>query len=94
MTAAGHAGLKDLRIHDLRHVFASKMVMNGTSLYKTGILLGHRTPGMTQRYAHLKPGDLRKEIEKSFGGKSREDLKREEYERALEVIREYEKGGK
>ena len=60
----------------------------------TGILLGHRTPGMTQRYAHLKPGDLRKEIEKSFGGKSREDLKREEYERALEVIREYEKGGK
>ena len=33
MTAAGHAGLKDLRIHDLRHVFASKMVMNDINEY-------------------------------------------------------------
>ena len=90
-TACRNAGLKDLRIHDLRHVFASKMVMNDTSLYKTGILLGHRTPNMTQRYAHLKPGELKKEIEKAFGRKSPEELKKEEYERALEIIREYEK---
>ena len=48
-TAVRNAGLKDLRIHDLRHVFASKMVMNGTSLYITGELLGHRTPQMTKR---------------------------------------------
>ena len=33
MTAAGHAGLKDLHIHDLRHVFASKMVMNDINEY-------------------------------------------------------------
>ena len=92
-TACKNAGLKDLHIHDLRHVFASALVMNDISLYKVGILLGHRTPNMTQRYAHLKPGTLKKEIEKSFGGKSPEDLKREEYERALEVIREFEKNG-
>ena len=92
-TACKNAGLKDLHIHDLRHVFASKMVMNDTSLYKTGILLGHRTPNMTQRYAHLKPGELRKEIEKAFDRKTPEEIKKEEYERALEIIKKYEKEG-
>ncbi len=52
-TACRNAGLKDMHIHDLRHVFASKMVMNGTSLYITGELLGHRTTQMTKRYSHL-----------------------------------------
>ena len=93
-TACKNAGLKDMHIHDLRHVFASTLTMNDVSLYKTGILLGHRTPNMTQRYAHLKPGELKKEIEKAFGRKSQEDLKRAEYERALEIIREYENGEK
>ena len=51
-TACRNAGLKDMHIHDLRHVFASALTMNDVSLYKTGILLGHRTPNMTQRYAH------------------------------------------
>jgi site-specific recombinase XerD len=60
MTACRNAGLKDLHIHDLRHVFASTLTMADVSLYKTGILLGHRTPNMTQRYAHLKPGELKK----------------------------------
>ncbi len=61
-TACRNAGLKDLRIHDLRHVFASKMVMNGTSLYITGELLGHRTTQMTKRYSHLVPDTLRKAV--------------------------------
>ena len=93
-TACKNAGLKDMHIHDLRHVFASKMVMNDTSLYKTGILLGHRTPNMTQRYAHLKPDSLKKDIEKAFDRKSPEEIKKEEYEKALEIIREYEKNNK
>ena len=96
-TACRNAGLKDLRIHDLRHVFASALTMADVSLYKTGILLGHRTPNMTQRYAHLKPSELKKEIEKAFGKEDHKDLKREEYEWALKIIREYENeknGGK
>ena len=89
-TACKNAGLKDLHIHDLRHVFASALTMNDVSLYKTGILLGHRTPNMTQRYAHLKPSELKKEIEKAFGKKNEEsekEIKREEYEKALEIIK-------
>ncbi len=62
-TACRNAGLKDLRIHDLRHVFASKMVMNGTSLYITGELLGHRTTQMTKRYSHLVPETLKKAVD-------------------------------
>jgi integrase len=66
-TACRNAGFKDLHIHDLRHVFASKMVMAGTSLYMTGELLGHRTPNMTKRYAHLSPENLKKELNNAFG---------------------------
>ena len=63
MTAVRNAGLKDLHIHDLRHVFASKMVMGGTSLYITGELLGHRTTQMTKRYSHLVPDTLKKAVD-------------------------------
>ncbi len=67
-TACRNAGLKDLRIHDLRHVFASKMVMNGTSLYITGELLGHRTTQMTKRYSHLVPDTLKKAVNEVWNG--------------------------
>ncbi len=66
-TACRNAGLKDLHIHDLRHVFASKMVMNGTSLYITGELLGHRTTQMTKRYSHLVPETLKKAVDAVWG---------------------------
>ena len=69
-TACRNAGLKNLRIHDLRHVFASKMVMNGTSLYITGELLGHRTTQMTKRYSHLVPETLKKAVDDVWGKKS------------------------
>ena len=69
MTACRNAGLKDLRIHDLRHVFASKMVMNGTSLYITGELLGHRTTQMTKKYSHLVPETLKKAVDDAWGKK-------------------------
>ena len=65
-TACKNAGLKDLRIHDLRHIFASKMVMGGTSLFITGELLGHRTTQMTKRYSHLVPETLRKAVNNVF----------------------------
>lgn len=47
------AGLSDVRMHDLRHSFASFLVNSGRSLYEVQQLLGHSTSRMTQRYAHL-----------------------------------------
>jgi integrase len=47
------ARLPDVRIHDLRHCFASTAVSHGESLYLVGAVLGHRATSTTQRYAHL-----------------------------------------
>jgi len=47
------AGIEDVRLHDLRHSFASVAVERGASLPLIGQLLGHSQPQTTQRYAHL-----------------------------------------
>jgi integrase len=47
------AGLHDVRIHDLRHTFASKGIANGLNLPTIGALLGHTQMKTTMRYAHL-----------------------------------------
>jgi integrase len=57
------AGLGDVRIHDLRHTFASLLINNGVSLYEVQELLGHSSTAMTQRYAHLQPNQLRTRTE-------------------------------
>lgn len=48
-------GLADLRLHDLRHSYASFLVNAGRSLYEVQKLLGHHDPKVTMRYAHLSP---------------------------------------
>ena len=47
------AGLPDMRMHDLRHSFASFLVNNGRTLYEVQRILGHHTIAITERYAHL-----------------------------------------
>jgi integrase len=53
------AALPSLRIHDLRHSFASEAINAGASLFLTGSVLGHRQAATTQRYAHLQSSPIR-----------------------------------
>jgi integrase len=53
------AGLRNVRLHDLRHSFASIAVADGFSLPVIGALLGHKHPTTTARYAHLAADPLR-----------------------------------
>ncbi|MBJ6802064.1 tyrosine-type recombinase/integrase [Geomonas propionica] len=57
------AGIKNFRIHDLRHTFASVAVSSGADLYAVQRLLGHQDIAMTQRYAHHASDDLKQATE-------------------------------
>ena len=67
-TARKKAGLPEVRIHDLRHTFASTLVNNGVSLYEVQKLLGHAHIRTTERYAHLKQERLQESA--GFAGKT------------------------
>ena len=54
-TIRNKVGLGDVRLHDLRHSYASFLVNAGRSLYEVQRLLGHHNPKVTMRYAHLSP---------------------------------------
>ena len=57
-TARKAVGLADVRIHDLRHSFASFLVNSGRSIYEVQRILGHTQIKTTQRYAHLSQDSL------------------------------------
>lgn len=53
------ASLDDVRMHDLRHSYASIGVAGGTSLFIVGKVLGHNDPATTKRYAHIAHGPIK-----------------------------------
>jgi len=57
--ACERAGVKNLRLHDLRHDFATLMLSKTRNLIDVQHSLGHRDPRMSLRYAHLLPDDLK-----------------------------------
>lgn len=63
-TARVKAGMPHVRFHDLRHSYASLLASQGVSLRIVGELLGHSSPTVTQRYAHLYPKALKDAVRK------------------------------
>lgn len=63
LSALKKAGIRDFVFHDLRHSFASQLVMAGVDITTVSRLLGHKTLTMTLRYAHLAPSHLLKAVE-------------------------------
>lgn len=57
------AGLEDVRIHDLRHTFASVSIMNGVPIAVLSKLLGHASITTTERYAHIENNLVRQNTE-------------------------------
>jgi len=59
------AGVKDVRVHDLRHSFASVLISQGQPLAVIAKLLNHSTTATTERYAHLQMEPQRLAIERA-----------------------------
>jgi integrase len=62
-TALRRTGITDFHFHDLRHTFASHLVMAGVDLTTVSRLLGHKDIKMTLRYAHLAPAHMTKAVD-------------------------------
>jgi len=60
--ACKKAGIKDFRFHDLRHTFASHLLLNGGALADIRDILGHKDMTMTLRYAHLSGAHKRQAV--------------------------------
>lgn len=62
--ALKRAGIENFRFHDLRHTFASKLVMAGVDIRAVQELMGHKSITMTMKYSHLSDAHLREAVKR------------------------------
>jgi integrase len=67
LDAVREAKIEDFKWHDLRHTFASRLVMAGVDIRTVQELMGHKSITMTMRYAHLSPKHRTEALEKLCG---------------------------
>lgn len=70
LPALKKAGIDDLHWHDLRHTFASRLVMSGVDIRTVQVLLGHKTIAMTLKYSHLSPGHQRDAVQRLISNRT------------------------
>jgi integrase len=61
------AGLKDLRLHDLRHEAVSRFFEYGLTVPEVALISGHRDPRMLSRYTHLRPENVAEKLARIAG---------------------------
>ncbi len=62
--ALKRAGIENFRFHDLRHTFASKLVMAGVDIRAVQELMGHKSITMIMKYSHLSDAHLREAVKR------------------------------
>jgi len=67
--ALATAKIKDFRFHDLRHTCASYLAASGATLLEIQQVLGHKTPAMVTRYAHLTEGHVEAVVDRVMNAK-------------------------
>jgi len=72
--ACKRAGIENLRFHDLRHTFASRLIENGVDIITVKTLLGHSSVRTTERYLHTQGEQKKKAVETLLEGKKSENL--------------------
>jgi integrase len=66
--ALKRANVRNFRFHDLRHTFASRLVIAGVDIRTVQVLLGHKDIKMTMRYSHLSDAHLKEAVRKLENG--------------------------
>lgn len=77
------AGIKSFCFHDLRHTFASHLIMNGRDLVTVKELMRHKTIAMTLRYSHLSPEHKKEAVEGLYRKKDGTNMAQEQFKQEV-----------